>query len=138
MSNLDISKVCGIILRKLYKILAPTSHKPRVSARQNRKHLFEVAIVLNGIVERILNSIVHDNNRSKRKDYRLALRNILNHLEVDRLKHVLKKLCVAAETEKLFWKLFERPKIFFPNERIPCQRGFYNSKMTYVICRGPF
>ena len=49
-----------------------------------------------------VNSIVHENYRSKRKDYRLALRNFLNHLEVDRVK----KLCVAAETdEKLFWKL---------------------------------
>ena len=36
-SNLGISKLCGIILSRLYKILAPTSHKSRVSARQNRK-----------------------------------------------------------------------------------------------------
>ena len=51
-----------------------------------------------------VNSIVHDNYRSKRKDYRLALRNFLNHLEVDRVK----KLCAAAETdEKLFWKLLK-------------------------------
>ena len=49
-----------------------------------------------------VNSIVHDNYRSKRKDYRFALRNFLNHLEVDRLK----KLRVAAEIdEKLIWKL---------------------------------
>ena len=48
-----------------------------------------------------LNSIVHDNYRSKRKDYRLALRNFLNHLEADRVK----KLCAAAETgEKLLLK----------------------------------
>ena len=47
---------------------------------------------------------MHDNYRSKRKDYRLALRNFLNHLEADRVK----KLCVAAETdEKLFWKLLK-------------------------------
>ena len=51
-----------------------------------------------------VNNIVHDNYRSKRKDYRLALRNFLNHLEVDRVK----KLCAAAETdEKLFWKLLK-------------------------------
>ena len=51
-----------------------------------------------------VNSIVHDNYRSKRKDYRLALSNFLNHLEVDRVK----KLCAAAETdEKLFWKLLK-------------------------------
>ena len=51
-----------------------------------------------------VNSIVRDNYRSKRKDYRLALRNFLNHLEVDRVK----KLCVAAETdEELFWKLLK-------------------------------
>ena len=37
LSNLGISKLCGIILSRLYKILAPTSHKSRVSARQNRK-----------------------------------------------------------------------------------------------------
>ena len=38
------------------------------------------------------------------KDYRLALHNFLNHLEVDRVK----KLCAAAETdEKLFWKLLK-------------------------------
>ena len=51
-----------------------------------------------------VNSIVHDNYRSKRRDYRLALRNFLNHFEVDRAK----KLCVTAETdEKLFWKLLK-------------------------------
>ena len=37
LSNLGISKLCGIILSGLYKILAPTSHKSHVSARQNRK-----------------------------------------------------------------------------------------------------
>ena len=37
LSNLGISKLCGIILSKLYKILAPASHKSRVSARKNRK-----------------------------------------------------------------------------------------------------
>ena len=41
LSNSGISKLCGIILSKqlskLYKILAPASHKSRVSARQNRK-----------------------------------------------------------------------------------------------------
>ena len=51
-----------------------------------------------------VNSIVHDNYRSKRRDYYLALRNFLNHLEVDRVK----KLCVTAETDgKLFWKLLK-------------------------------
>ena len=51
-----------------------------------------------------VNSIVHDNYRSKRKDYHLALCNFLNHLEADRVK----KLCVAAETaEKRFWKLLK-------------------------------
>ena len=45
-----------------------------------------------------------DNYRSKRKDYRLALHNFLNHLEGDSVK----KLCAAAETdEKLFWKLLK-------------------------------
>ena len=37
LSNFGISKLCGIILSKLYKILAPTSHKSHVSARPNRK-----------------------------------------------------------------------------------------------------
>ena len=37
LSNLGISKLCGIILSRLCKILTPTSHKSRVSARQNRK-----------------------------------------------------------------------------------------------------
>ena len=51
-----------------------------------------------------VNNILHDNYWSKRKDYRLALRNFLNHLQVDRVK----KLCAAAETdEKLFWKLLK-------------------------------
>ena len=50
-----------------------------------------------------LNSIVHDNYRSKHKDYRLDLQN-LNHLEVDKVK----ELCVAAETDKkLFWNLLK-------------------------------
>ena len=42
------------------------------------------------------NSIVHDNYRSKRKDYRLALRKFLNQLEIDRVG----KLCLAAETDE--------------------------------------
>ena len=51
---------------------------------------------------------MHDNYRSKRKDYRLALRNFLNHLEVDRVK----KLCAALETdEKLFWKLLKGQRL---------------------------
>ena len=37
LSNSGISKLCDIILSRLYKILAPTSHKSRVSARQNHK-----------------------------------------------------------------------------------------------------
>ena len=37
LSNLGISKLCGIILSKLHKILPPTSNKSRVSARQNSK-----------------------------------------------------------------------------------------------------
>ena len=69
-----------------------------------------------------------DNYLSKRKDYRLSLHNFLNHREADRVK----KLCVAAEIdEKLFWKLLNRPKIFFPDDRIPCQGGFYN---RFVKC----
>ena len=59
---------------------------------------------LSSISGKKINSIVRDNYRSKRKDYRLTLRNFLNHLEVDRVK----KLYVAAETdEKLFWKLLK-------------------------------
>ena len=51
-----------------------------------------------------VNSIVHGNYQSKRKDYCLALHNFLNHLEVDRVK----KLCIATETdEKLFWRLLK-------------------------------
>ena len=37
LSNLGISKLCDILLSKLYEILGPTSHKSRVSSRQNRK-----------------------------------------------------------------------------------------------------
>ena len=48
------------------------------------------------------NSIVHNNYRSKCKDYRLALHKFLNQLEIDRVR----KLCLAAETdEKIFWRL---------------------------------
>ena len=54
LSNLGISKLCGILSR-LYKILAPTSHKSRVSAKKIAKHLFEVSVVLNNIVQVILN-----------------------------------------------------------------------------------
>ena len=47
---------------------------------------------------------VHDNYRSKRRDYRKRLRKFLNKLETDKIK----KLCVAAESnEKLFWKLLK-------------------------------
>ena len=50
------------------------------------------------------NSIVHDNYRSKRKDYRLALRKFLSQLEIDRVR----KLCLAAETDdKMFWRLLK-------------------------------
>ena len=45
---------------------------------------------------------VHDNYRSKRRDYRKLLRKLLNKLETGKIK----KVCVAAESnEKLFWKL---------------------------------
>ena len=47
---------------------------------------------------------VHDNYRSKRRDYRKLLRKFLNKLETDKIK----KLCVAVEpNEKLFWKLLK-------------------------------
>ena len=47
---------------------------------------------------------VHDNYRSKLRDYRKLLRKFLNNLETDKIK----KLCVAAEcNEKLFWKFLK-------------------------------
>ena len=47
---------------------------------------------------------VHNNYRSKRRDYRKLLRKFLNKLETDKIK----KLCVTAESnEKLFWKLLK-------------------------------
>ena len=36
LSNLGIAKLCGIILSKLYKVLAPASHRSRVRSGQNR------------------------------------------------------------------------------------------------------
>ena len=36
LSNLGIAKLCGIILSKLYKILAPASHRSHVRSTQNR------------------------------------------------------------------------------------------------------
>ena len=64
---------------------------------------------------------MHDNYRSKRKDYRLVLRNFLNHLEVDRVK----KLCAAAETdEKLFWKLLKGQR--------------FSSQMSAFLVNGAF
>ena len=36
LSNVGIAKLCGIILSKLYKVLAPASHRSRVRTRQNR------------------------------------------------------------------------------------------------------
>ena len=51
-----------------------------------------------------ISGVVHDNYRSKRRDYRKLLRQFLNKLEMDKIK----KLCVAAESnEKLFWKLLK-------------------------------
>ena len=35
LSNLGIAKLCGIILSKLYKVLAPASHRSSVRSRQN-------------------------------------------------------------------------------------------------------
>ena len=55
LSNLGISKLCGIILSRLYKILAPTSQNLVSVPDKIVKHLFEVAVVLNNIVEVILN-----------------------------------------------------------------------------------
>ena len=47
---------------------------------------------------------VHDNYRSKCRDYRKLLCKFLNKLETDKIK----KLCVAAESnEKLFWNLLK-------------------------------
>ena len=47
---------------------------------------------------------VHDNYRSKRRDYLELLCKFLNKLETDKIK----KLCVTAESnEKLFWKLLK-------------------------------
>ena len=47
---------------------------------------------------------VHDNYRSKRRDYQKLFRKFLNKLETDKIK----KLCVAAESnEKLFWNLLK-------------------------------
>ena len=58
---------------------------------------------------------VHDNYRSKRRDYRKLLCKFLNKLETDRIK----KLCVAAESNgKLFWKLLKGPAFYYSNERI--------------------
>ena len=46
---------------------------------------------------------------AKRKDYHSKLRDFLNHLEADKIKH----LCNAADcNEKLFWKLLEGQKSF--------------------------
>ena len=47
---------------------------------------------------------VHDNYRSKGRDYRKLLLEVLNKLETDKIN----KLCVVAESnEKLFWKLLK-------------------------------
>ena len=47
---------------------------------------------------------VHDNYRSKRREYRKLLRKFLNKLETDKIK----KLCVATESnENFLWKLLK-------------------------------
>ena len=74
---------------------------------------------------------MHDNYRSKRKDYHLALSNFLNHLEVDRVK----KLCAAAETdEKLFWKLLKSQRFSSQMSAFLVNGAFITEEMTYVIC----
>ena len=47
---------------------------------------------------------VHDNYRSKHREYWKLLHKFLNKLEMDKIK----KLCVAAKSnEELFWKLLK-------------------------------
>ena len=106
--------ITNLLLKHSYFLSSPGSNRNR-----KRKHRVYVRLPDDAKVARSqckiafdfwkqdqfpVNSIVHDNYRPKRKDYHLALRNFLSHLEVDRVK----KLCVAAETdEKLFWKLLK-------------------------------
>ena len=125
--------ITNLLLKHLYSLSSPGSNRNR-----KRKHGVFVRLPDDVKVARSqckiafdfwkqdqfsVNSIVHDNHRSKCKDYRLALHNFLNHLEVDRVK----KLCTAAETdidEKLFWKLLkgQRP----------------SSKMSAFLVNGAF
>ena len=106
--------ITNLLLKHSYSLSSPGSNRSR-----KRKHGLHVRLSDDVKVARSqckiafdfwkqgqfsVSSIVHDNYRSKCKDYRLALRNFLNHLEVDRVK----KLCAAAETdEKLLWKLLK-------------------------------
>ena len=124
LTDLDISEsngtatvtktITNLLLKHLYSSSSPGSNHNR-----KRKHGVYVRLPDDVKVARSqykiafdfwkqgqfsVNSIVHDNYRSKRKDYHLALCNFLNHLEADRVK----KLCVAAETaEKRFCKLLK-------------------------------
>ena len=107
--------VTNLLLKHSYSLSSPGSNRNR-----KRKHGVYVRLLDDVKVARSqckiafdfwkqdqfsVNSIVRDSYQSKRKDYRLALRNFLNHLEVDRVK----KLCAAAETDKkLFWKLLAK------------------------------
>ena len=58
---------------------------------------------------------VHNNYRSKRRDYRNLLRKLLNKLETDKIK----KLCVAAESnEELFFETSEGSAFCYSDECI--------------------
>ena len=105
--------ITNLLLKHSYSLSSPGSNRNR-----KRKHGVYVRLPDDVKVARSQCKIAFD---FWKQDYRLALRNFLNHLEVDRVK----KLCAAAETdEKLFWKLLKG------------QRS--SSQMTAFLVNGAF
>ena len=94
--NSDVENVCENYVKSITELI-PANVK---SARKQCKAAFD------SWKNNDFNttSEIHDDYRSKRKEYRSLLRDFFNQLEVQKIG----RLCTAAETdEKLFWKLLK-------------------------------
>ena len=108
----DVNTISNLILTNSKSLAAPVYHKKNKkknyvslpvdvkSARKRCKATFEFW-ENNGFPT---TGDLHNEYRTKRREYRRALRTFLNQIESEKIK----RLCVASETdEKLFWKLIK-------------------------------
>ena len=115
----DVSRSTGKITKLIVDCSFPLVKPPRVNRRRHGKRAIYAKLPDDVKAARFCSKnafdswkrdefsnsgAVHDNYRSKRRDYRKLLRKFLNKFETDKIK----RLCVAVESnEKLFWKLLK-------------------------------